>query len=278
MLQDLRIVHRRKPAVFAETHETLVWSTCLRSLAFGGGFPSELGDEVYERVEAYRFLLEVVCGLKSPVIGETEVFGQFKAFSQKWIQAEPQRATLVQKLLSDAKAIRTEHLTGLGVQSYGSWVRSRMTSARVHFLGAGQLVQEIYPYLHKQERDLALHVRDLVKAANFTSPCYALGARAFDQGALIVAAPLSAREIEEWLAGKNPEHLIDLRDNSSLDRIKVAHGTKVHLLHDIFCEIEKLKADLAPRLEQVSAEITDRAKALASQSLLRPQGWDDLCA
>jgi glutamyl-tRNA reductase len=277
MLQDLRIVHRRKPAIFAETHAALVWSTCLRSLAFGGG-SGDANDEIYEHAEAYQFLLEVVCGLKSPIVGETEVFGQFKAFSQKWVMAEPKRATLVQKLLSDAKAIRTEHLTGLGVQSYGSWVRGRVKSARVHFLGAGQLVQEIYPYLHKQERDLALHVRDLFKASNFASPCYALGERAFDHGALIIAAPMSAREIEEWLAGKTLEHLIDLRDNSALDPVNVAHGTKVHLLGDIFSEIEKTRAGLASRLERVRAEIAERAKTLASQSLLRPQGWDDLCA
>src|SRR4051794_17953925 len=98
MIQDLRIVHRRKPAKFAPDHGPLVWATCLRSLAFGG--TPETGDEYYLQGEAYRFLLEVVCGLKSPIVGETEVFGQFKVFSQEWVKREPKRASLIQKLLS----------------------------------------------------------------------------------------------------------------------------------------------------------------------------------
>jgi glutamyl-tRNA reductase len=274
MLQDLRIVHRLKPSTFAGTHEAPVWATCLRSLAFGG--KAEEGDELYVQEAAYQFLLEVVCGLKSPIVGETEVFGQFKTFSQEWIKLEPKRAALVQRLLSDAKAIRSEHLTGMGVQSYGSWVRSKLTQTRVHFLGGGQLVREIYPYLEKQERDLVLHLRDLYKGSNFTAPSHSLDERAFDDGALIIAAPLSAREIEAWLAGRTPKQVIDLRDNSSTDKVQLK--TKVHLLSDIFAEIEKTKARLQPRLETVQREIRERAEKLASQSQLRPQGWDDLCA
>src|SRR4051812_23076807 len=167
MLQDLRIVHRRKPATFLADHGPLVWATCLRSLKFGG--TPDAGDEFYTQQDAYRFLLEVICGLKSPIVGETEVFGQFKIFSQEWVKREPKRATLIQKLLSDAKAIRSRHLTGLGVQSYGSWVRGKLTHNRVHFLGAGQLAREIHPYLAKQQRDLAIHVREPLRVGDFAS-------------------------------------------------------------------------------------------------------------
>jgi glutamyl-tRNA reductase len=258
----------------------------LRSLAFasGGGCGGDCGfellpgDEVYTQEAAYRFLLEVVCGLKSPIVGETEVFGQFKLFSQEWLKLEPKHSTLVQKVLSDAKAIRSEYLTGLGIQSYGSWVRGTLKPTRVHFLGGGQLVREIYPYLEKQQRDLVLHLRDREKAAVFSAPVHALDEQAFDSGALIIAAPMTAREIGDWLNGEVPRQIIDLRGDSHIDRLQLATQTEIHLLSDIFAQIEKTKAKLLPRLQQVDREIRERSAKAASQSQVRPQGWDDLCA
>ena len=286
MIQDLQIVHRLKPSAFASTLPLPVWATCLRSLAFTDSsssltVPSSVAgsdDEIYSKENAYQFLLEVVCGLKSPIVGETEVFGQFKIFSREWVKREPKRAPLVQRILSDAKAIRSEYLLNLGTQSYGSWTRSKLTASRVHFLGGGQLVREIYPYLEKQQRELVVHLRDLQKGASFTAPTHSLTEAAFDHGALVIAAPMSAQEIENWLGQKTPSQVIDLRDNSDSDRITYTSPTKVHLLTDIFKEIEKTKQKLLPRLENVQREILARSARAATQSQLRPQGWDDLCA
>jgi len=273
MLQDLRIVHRLKPAVFGDVPGTRVFATCLRSLAFGE-VPALPGDEVYSGEAAYRFLLEVACGLKSPIVGETEVFGQFKTFCQQWVKLEPKRAPLIQRLLSDTKSIRSEHLLNMGVQSYGSWVRSRLRDQRVHILGSGQLVSEIYPYLAKQNRDVTLHVRNLARGPE--APKRLLESQAFDSGALIIAAPMTATEIREWLNGKTPTQIIDLRDTSTDDALNLSSETSK--LRCIFKEIEKTKAVLAPRLETIRAEIRDRAVKAAQQSQIRPQGWDDLCA
>jgi hypothetical protein len=38
--------------------------------------------EVFRGQQAYRFLLEVICGLNSPIVGKTAVMGQFKEFLQ----------------------------------------------------------------------------------------------------------------------------------------------------------------------------------------------------
>ncbi len=288
MIQDLRIIHRRKPSQFCATEFSgiPVWSTCLRSLAFVPGdfsAPLEVSDEVYAGQEAYQFLLEIACGLHSPILGETEVFGQFKVFSQEWLKAQPGRATLVQRILNDAKAIRSEHLSGLGNQSYGSWVRKNLQDKRVHILGAGILAREILPYLVKQGRDVVLHVRDITKIDFFSGSVHEISQNAFDHGAVLVAAPMSRDEIVRWLQGCDrvgqavPSQIFDLRETSSSDGLELK--TKTHLLSDIFEQIEHTKKLLLPRIEKVREEIRSRGEKAAEHfSLHRPKGWDDICA
>src|SRR5215831_12199098 len=122
---------------------SLEWQTFLRRILFLNSndnratieaFESgELGlptIEIFRGREAYRFLLEVVCGLNSPIVGETAVMGQFKEFSQhakfpttSW-GAFLRRIT--SNLMMDAKRIRHDHLQGIGSQSYGSLVRQHV--------------------------------------------------------------------------------------------------------------------------------------------------------
>lgn len=276
MLNDFYILHRHKPNLIAHGQFPL-WSTCLRSLAFSKNLRAAPGDEIFTQTAAYRFLLQVICGLQSPILGETEVFGQFKKFSQEWLALEPQRAPLVQRLLSDAKAVRTQYLRDLGTQSYGSWVRTHLRPERVHFLGAGQLAREIYPYLEKQQREIVLHARtaQTVISDSFPVPVRAVAERAFDHGALIVAAPLTAHEIAHWLGNAQPAQIIDLRDCSSEDRLAYPG---VVVLKDIFSHIEKTRRALQPRVEKAQLEIAQRSERAAARPLVRPQGWDDLCA
>jgi glutamyl-tRNA reductase len=281
MLSNLNIIHRRKPEVFA-SEGSPVWTTCLRSLAF---LPAEkLGDllatdEIYHADRAYKFLLEIVCGLHSPILGETEVLGQFKAFAPNWVELRPEHGPLVQRLLSDAKGIRTKHLENLGIQSYGSWIRKNMRSPDIHILGAGQLVHEILPNLKKQARNIDIHVRNPWKVDD--PVVHALDLRAFTGGALIVAAPVSAAFVQEWLGGKTPSQIFDLRDVATSDPI-AGHvknlNTEIFKLADIFTEIESNKKRLEPVIQAVHSEIQACADKITSSAIIRPNGWDDLCA
>lgn len=280
MLSDLSIIHRRKPHLELRAEhgpEFPLWSTCLRSLAFAAPdvLPVQAHDEVYQQHEAYRFLLEIMCGLHSPILGETEVFGQFKIFANEWVKLQPKRASLVQALLNDAKFIRKEYLSNLGTQSYGSWVRKNLKPQRVHVIGAGILAREILPYLTKQGRDVVLHMRDPRKVDFFDGPVHALSKQAFDHGALLIAAPIVGDDVYAWLNGRAPQQLFDLRETSDRDQVACEQR---HLLHEIFAEIANTKIRLQPRLEDVRREILDRAQKISERSLLRPQGWDDLCA
>ncbi len=276
MLQDFFIIHRRKPHVFP-THQAPVWSTCLRSLAFTScDTLAQAHDQVYQRNEAYHFLLEIICGMHSPILGETEVFGQFKKFAQEWTRLEPRRQVLIQRLMSDAKQIRSQHLRGIGNQSYGSWIRRQLKSNTVHILGGGHLAQEILPYVQKQASAVHLHVREPSKIDFHLGSTHALQSCAFTSGALIVAAPMNSQEISGWLGNAQPFEVFDLRDCATTDSLPAQKNH--HRLQDIFTQIEETKSRLKPVAEKVQHAIAQCTQELVKKALIRPQGWDDLCA
>ncbi len=175
------------------------WQTCLRSLVlapddFKGELLQGAGQEAGEWLEgesAYRRLLEIACGLHSPLVGETEVFGQFKEAVQTRIEMTEQSvrrgsvdamdvafaATLRQwskALIEDVKLVRQKHLLDLGSQSYGSLVRREvreLNKPHIEFLGSGQLANEILPWLLKALKTdetgvpaVAVHARNVAKA------------------------------------------------------------------------------------------------------------------
>src|SRR5215216_7146041 len=63
----------------------LQWQTCLRRIVFlhrnePRTFADKPGTQTYFGRDAYQFLLEVICGLHSPLVGENAVMGQFRKF------------------------------------------------------------------------------------------------------------------------------------------------------------------------------------------------------
>lgn len=112
--------------------------------------------EVYHGIAAYEFLLLVSSGLKSEILGETDIFGQVK---RAWIEFEKETSNsnrrflspIFQKIFSDTKKIRSEYLEGLGGNSYGTLVRKLLeldpNQDSILVLGAGQIAHSILPYL-----------------------------------------------------------------------------------------------------------------------------------
>src|SRR5690606_24942282 len=141
----------------------LVLGTCLREVRLGmlpareqpsRDVADAAGFERHVGAEAYRFLLQLACGLESEIAGETEILGQIK---QAWRDHEAggSREALalrpwMQRLLQDTKEVRSEYVVGLGSATYGSLVR-RLLGAEVPgptlLLGAGQLAETILPFL-----------------------------------------------------------------------------------------------------------------------------------
>ena len=129
----LEILHR-EPGTQLIPAGAPTWRTCLREISFSNGAaadrsPAESARRLSEG-EAYRLLLEILCGLQSPMLGETQVMGQFKAFLATLGHDQAWLGRLGQRLLADAREIRTKYLQGLGSRSYGSAVRRHLAACR----------------------------------------------------------------------------------------------------------------------------------------------------
>ncbi len=113
--------------------------------------------EKAEGPDAYLYLLETICGLKSKLVGENEIVGQFKEAYQNFVQF-PQRdgklLLVLEKLFKDAKEIRTEHLIGIGQKTYAHLTRrhfaGRMKDAPILILGSGQLAEDLVNQFKKR--------------------------------------------------------------------------------------------------------------------------------
>ena len=124
--------------------------TCLRHIAFTRMLPPAFhpGTQVYQGEAAYRFLLEIACGLHSKIQGESEIFGQIKQAWKNWHAANPELSKplnrTVQHLFADTKSIRTQYLHGIGGQSYAGATQKLLNLKKnqsVLIIGAGQFGQ-----------------------------------------------------------------------------------------------------------------------------------------
>lgn len=261
----------------------VVWRTCLREIAFvAPGTPVPDAAAAFHDEAAYAHLLEVICGLASPIVGETEVMAQFKAFVAA---LPPDFADLRQtseRLLLDARTVRAHHLTGLGSRSYGSAVRRHIRDCiRVSLIGTGMLAQEILPFLPGDGRSVDIWGRreslDWDAAGATYRRCdrdvsSALGGRC----AIVIAAPMPTADVTR-LQQRYAEvvRVIDLRGESHL---APPADVPVVTLADVFSEIEAAAETTARQAELARAAIRDCARAFITRARLHPSGWHDLCA
>lgn len=142
--------------------QALLVETCQRWICISAAGPidnSYLANQAVTALhgeEAYHFLLEVACGLRSSLLGEPDIFGQFKAVWKKQ-QHNPEKTSLnsvINNLFQDTKEVRSLYLEGLGGSSYASATRKllkKYESGSVLVLGAGNLAQTVVPMLPAQE-------------------------------------------------------------------------------------------------------------------------------
>jgi glutamyl-tRNA reductase len=288
MLSGFYILHKKNPmgneAVPSEVQAT--FKTCLRTIHFlwmseGEDLPAQMEFDVYRGEKAYQFLLEVICGLHSPVVGETEVFGQFKTFLQNSDLDYP-LAPLLSHAVVDTKRVRAQHLSDLGGQSYGSLVRKLLRSpTHVHFIGAGAFVQDLMPWIYKDENKVTVLARNLDKAQAAFSATYSrvefldLQKAKIESGVVIIAAPISAQMIEQIVL--NPDLLvIDLRGESRSDEcLKFSQYKNLSRFFEVIQENQQ-------KVLQAKAVALKAIDEMTQQRLLvesfRPFGWDDICA
>lgn len=290
-MDDITLLHRRGAHPLSGLDsQTLVWKTCLRQIAFlrssHEDFTLEETDEIFSGSAAFAFLLEIICGLHSPVVGETEVLGQFKNFSASAFENEvvmtPHLREFLQALLLNAKVMRAEHLVGLGSQGYGSLVRKlSKTESAVTLMGSGQLVEEILPWLAKQKKlqvvcrspEKALRFREkyaelLIAPANDVSQVFSC---------VVIAAPLTDHELLAWLEQRQGQvhKVLDLR--GELQQPELFKNFQFIGLKDFFASIEENKQNLSHKVVTLKEVVQRKAQEYYERSLYRPYGWEDLC-
>lgn len=300
MLEDLVVLHH--PAKPGEQWPVAIngleWQTCLRrivllhkseSAALIPDLPEDF--ETYEGQVAHNFLLEVICGLRSPLVAETAVMGQFKEFCasarfpmNEW-GAFLRRVT--SDLLVDAKHVRRRHLEGLGSQSYGGMVRQHLKGVpSVVVLGAGQLAEEILPWMVGKS-DVTVCARNPERAGSLTAKFpqvrlaqFALIAPVEEsrETAVVIAAPISASDVKEWMAAQPTPvvKVIDLRGEAETDPLNCS--LPVVRLSEMFAALKNERPEPAARVAAARDEIRKAGQRLIEQAQFRPFGWEDLCA
>jgi glutamyl-tRNA reductase len=305
VIEQLVIVNLRReardkmPAVL----NGIEWQTCLRRILFLNArdnhdiletietealLPPIV--EVFRGEQAYGFLLEVICGLNSPIVGETAVMGQFKEFLQNakfpntsWGNFLRQLAT---NLMIDAKRVRTRHLQGLGSQSYGSLVRQHVKGMpAVAVLGSGKLAREILPWLIGKTK-VRVFCRNVERAESLQREFPEIELAPYSEAAgwneseagLVIAAPLQADEVARWSQSQAVSFTkcLDLRGEAAIDPITKL--TIVIALHELFNALRAERETLAGHVEAARAEINRLVARQTQQAQFRPFGWEDLCA
>ena len=300
MLDELVIINQ--PAGVEDNLPTalhgLEWKTCLRRISLLNQAESNsvapaasTQSEFYRGQDAYNFLLEVVCGLRSPLVGETAVMGQFKEFCSQakfpttswgWFLRQ-----FTSDLLVDAKRVRHRHLEGMGSQSYGGMVRQHLKNVpATSVLGAGQLAKEFLPWL-AGKTDVTVYSRNLLRAKSLLEEYAHVHLDQFTmtdsvgdsrETALIIAAPLTAVEIEKWISLQTTRFVkvLDLRGDAETDPVHAS--VPVVRLSELFAALKDDRPKLAARVAAARNEIKQAAQRLTEQAQFRPFGWEDLCA
>lgn len=262
----------------------VVWRTCLREIAFverGTIVPPSAA--LFQGEAAYAHLLDVICGLASPIIGETEVMSQFKAFVAALPPEHAAIRDVSERLLADAKVIRARHLLGLGSRSYGSAVRRRVRDcSRIAIVGTGMLAGEIMPFLRDDDRQLDLWGRRDSLQWDLTGITYRRldandAATLAGRVAIVVAAPIPSHDIGRLRARyADVVRLIDLRAEGRHD--PPPPFPSVVTLDDIFMELNAAAQISDQCAASAREEIRRCAHAFVTRAKLNPSGWHDLCA
>ncbi len=246
--------------------------TCVRDVFFMDE-DAEATHTILEDGAAYARVLEVVCGLHSPMAGETQVQGQFKTFLDSLVAPDiTWLRRLGQQILSDARVIREQHLRGLGSRTYGSAVRRHaQTSARVAIIGAGALAQEIQAYVEET------HTVDVWTRARLQQQLQVpVSSVATDTTTLVVAAPVDAVVIAT-VAAAYPAltRIIDLR--AADEATPLPAGVPTQTLTDVFADTQTAGAS-STKLDAARTAAARCGRRFDAREELHPFGWEDLCA
>lgn len=284
--------------------DTFILKTCQRTLIVGYNlWPhrwSELSEnfseiEYYDNEEAYQFLLQTICGLKSQVLAESEITAQFKEAYKNYLTLEARTGHLInvlEKLFKDAKEIRSRYLIEVGQQSYAGITRKILASkfkqgGPVLVVGSGALARDISKVLNKkfQVTLLARNVEKMQEIAsihktsimdwNELSQAWAFSTIINTVGA---DETLFAHEFfQKWQqAHPQSRQFIDLSSPTVLDT-HMGPNNGVLRLENIFSHGVLLGEEKMKKVELAHAAICELVvKRKAAFSVQFPFGWEEM--
>lgn len=289
MISSLQIFHIPKTLennTFNLRHGDSCWGTCLRSVIFtqSHGTSGDYPGDYYQGIDAYCFLLELICGLHSSLIGETEIVAQFKQFIQKHPFALDHK--VAHELLKESKSIRSHYLKGIGGQSYGSYTLNQSKHKdSIVFIGNGTLTTEILPIVKKFKGDLVIQARtpqktSLLKGQFPTLKSEQLGhnCQLRDNSLVVVAAPMPNDSLNTHLSHCFVNTtVLDMRALGHHPPLQLPSHFVVQTLNEIFANIQSTQHKMASMAQRVREDIAMRGRKWHEQTLYRPFGWEDLC-
>ena len=226
-------------------------------------------------IEAYRFLLETICGLKSEILGEGEIARQFKDAYRQFAGHSPcsQLLNVLEKLFQDGKRIRSENLTGISTPSYAGIVRkmiiNRYPAGAVAILGSGNLAGRLikilptrYPvHLFARNHKNAQHFQELYKTQLLKWGDFARLAAV----PVIVDVTSSKKAIfdqsflQSW-EENNRDFKLMIRLNPPLPiSARERRNKNILELTDVFADGKKLKKQNQQKIVSAKAAIKERA-------------------
>lgn len=265
-----------------------VWKTCLRSIVcfdeprlaavIDCATEKSLAVTVLKDLEAYRYLLETICGLKSDIIGETQVLGQFKTFLQETEKNHKlfylNHYSLFQNLLQDCKELREKHIHHWGGSSYGSLTRKMAEgTTNICIIGNGQLARSLIPWMkQKKIHTFCRHPRNLDEQMLSIENMLQVAGTDAPANCLVIAAPVENAFLLQLLKQVNFVHIIDWRTEAALPNLAGYHSFK-NLAG--FMQTEKSRKQ--QHLDLLKVLILEKLNIWNERKLYRPRGWDDLC-
>lgn len=225
--------------------------------------------------DAYLFLLETICGLKSKLIGENEIVGQFKDAYKIYASStlkDTKLLLILEKLFKDAKDIRTQYLIGISQKTYASLTRRHFQKAHADHIvvvGSGALAEDLINQF-KKKAQVTICARNTEKA-NELAKTHSLNVIPWEDRHRLVDFPFIANTVganttlfddnffTDW---KRPSCLfVDLGSPSTI-KTSLTLNEGVVRLEDIFNEGAIVE-------EQKRAQITLARDAMVNISLRR---------
>jgi glutamyl-tRNA reductase len=270
-----------------------VLRTCQRTLLLSMETNPFVGDplsgaELVSGANAYLYLLETICGLKSKLIGENEIVGQFKQAYKAYalnILKDSRVLLVLEKLFKDAKDIRTQYLIGISQKTYASLTRRHLIqkarAQEVVIIGSGALAEDLINQFKKKSK-IYLCARNTQKAQELASS-HPLELIDWQSRHLLYKFPFIANTVgsdeiifnedffNEW--SLHPQRLfVDLGSPSSI-LTKLTNSDGLIRLNDIFEEgaiVEGQKEAQIGLARSAMLDLTQKREALLTAKFNRP--------